>query len=325
MPRTAFFTLRAALACLLFVSLPSEPSPEANQKATTIKVASLEVNLYPIVQDRHHRLIRELDQNDFELTDNGVRQRVSYFSNEADAPLSLGLLIDTSLSQEKLLATEQAAAKMFLASVLQKNDQAFVMRFDVDSEVVQDFTRDAGLLNGALDRVQINETGQSLLAPPSVSPNSGGTHLYDAVYLASNELMKTRYGRKVVILVTDGQDQGSKIRLRDSLEAAEKADVIVYCVLVADPDFYEVEDLTYHGSAMMDKLSRTTGGRAIRASTNSVGPALKEIAEELHAQYRLAYSPSDWKKDGAFHEIHVRVRGHNYTVRARHGYFAPAD
>ena len=126
------------------------------------------------------------------------------------------------MSQERLLATEQKAAEMFLASVLRKTDQAFFMKFDTDVELIEDFTSEQGALARAVERARINETGQSMLASQPGSSKPGGTHLYDAVYLASNELMKTRYGRKALVLVTDGEDQGSRSTLAGSLATRKR-------------------------------------------------------------------------------------------------------
>ena len=199
------------------------------------------------------------------------------------------------------------------------------MRFDVDSEVLQDFTRDPSLLKQALDDARINAAGRSILPESQAVPSVGGTHLYDAVYLASNELMKTRYGRKVLVLVTDGEDQGSTMKLFNALEAAEKADVIIYSIRVSDPIFYRAADLPYHGTSTLEKLAKETGGRAIATqSLQEIGPAFAKIASELRAQYVLEYTPSNMSYDGRLHRLRVTVPGHRYVLRTRRGYYAPA-
>jgi VWFA-related protein len=142
------------------------------------------------------------------------------------------------------------------------------------------------------------------------------------VFLASNELMKTRQGRKVLVLVTDGEDQGSKIDLQGSMVAAEKADMIVYSIVLSDPEYYTMMGGTYHGDASVRKLARETGGRTIRVKTvERIGPAFQQIARELRSQYLLGYSPPDPRQDGSFRRLQVKVRGHNYTVRTRSGYY----
>jgi VWFA-related protein len=285
----------------------------------------MEVNVYAIVNDRDGRIVSDLAKSDFSLREDGAPQEIGYFSRESSVPLSIGVLIDTSPSQGGLLKREQDAAKLFLSSALHSEDQAFVIHFDIDVEVLQDFTNASRLLTHALDEMRINEPGQSVL--PGAAPNAhpGATRLYDAVYLASNELMKTRYGRKVLVLVTDGEDQGSKIDLKASLEAAQKADVIVYAIVIRDPDFYLVSGLSYHGSTKMEKLSLATGGSAIRVdSARNVGAAFDQIATELREEYRLGYSPTNVSHSGNFRRIELGVRGHGYTVRARRGYYTLA-
>jgi VWFA-related protein len=291
-----------------------------------IRVNSEMVNVYAVVENRGGRLIRDLNQQDFAITDNKVPQQIAFFSRETDAPLSLGVLIDTSVSQERLLSTEQQTTQMFLASVLRRSDRAFFMHFDTDVELLVDFTNDLGSLSRAVEQVRINETGQSVLANAQTSPPPGGTHLYDAVYLASNELMKSREGRKVLVLVTDGEDQGSRSSLAASLAAAEKADVIVYSIIVSDPDFYAATGTSYHGSRKMRELSRQTGGRMIRVeSIAGLGKAFEQVASELRSQYLLGYIPSNLARDGSFRAIRVQVRGHNYAVKTRRGYYALSE
>jgi len=315
--------------CFLLLALPlgsQDQQSSVPPAAGSIKSTSAVVNVYAIVHDRHGHLVPNLDKTDFELRENGAPQQIGYFSRETSVPLSVGVLIDTSPSQGRLLAEEQDSAKLFLRSILQAADQGFVIHFDVDVELLQDFTNAPDLLMHAVDEMRINETGQSILPASQATSHPGATRLYDAVYLASNELMKTRYGRKVLVLVTDGEDQGSRIDWRGSLEAAEKADVIVYSIAIRDPDFYLLTGLPYHGSARMEKLSLETGGRTIRVeSGRSIGGAFEQVSAELRAEYLLAYSPADSNRGGPFRTIQLRVPGHKYSVRTRHGYYARAN
>jgi len=323
-------TIRTALAAALCLLVSVSPAASRQQAANgptgeSIKAVSVAVNVYAIAEGRHARLIRDLTKDDFELSEDATPQRIEYFSQETNAALSLGVAIDTSVSQRHLLAMEQDAAKNFLRSVLRNGDQAFVMNFDLDVKLLQDFTDAAAQLARAIDSVEINETGRSILQDAAASP-TGGTHLYDAVYLASNELMKARFGRKVLVLVTDGEDQGSKINLQKSIEAAEKADVIVYSIVVSDPEFYSLMGDTYHGDSSVRKRALETGGRTIRVkSIEQIGQAFEQIAHELRSQYLLGYSPSNFRHDGSFRRIHVKVRGRKYMVRTRTGYYDCSD
>jgi VWFA-related protein len=318
-------TVRAAsiaLSCFVLSVLPAVPKQEVANRLTgqSIKSTSVAVNMYAIAEGRHGRLIRNLDKDDFELSEDEIPQKIEYFSRETNPALTLGVAIDTSISQSQLLGAEQESAKGFLRSVLHSGDQAFVMNFDVDVKLLQDLTNAANELERAIDSAEINQTGRSILDESPAGP-TGGTHLYDAVYLASNELMKTRQGRKVLVLVTDGEDQGSKINLQKSLEAAERADVIIYSIIVSDPQFYSLVGATYHGGRNVRTLASETGGRTIRVKAiDQIGQAFEQIARELRSQYVLGYSPSN-PRHNSFRRIHVKVRGRNYKVRTRTGYY----
>ena len=194
------------------------------------------MNIYAIAEGRRGRPIRDLNKDDFEVMENSIPQKIQHFSRETDATLNLGVAIDTSVSQERLLGTEQEAAKKFLRSVLQGGDQAFVMNFDVDVQLLKDFTNVLAELVSAVDSARINETGKS--ASRKMRGRPAERICTTTVYLASNELMKARTGRKVLVLVTDGEDEGSKIDLQASIESAEKADVIVYSIVVSDAQYY---------------------------------------------------------------------------------------
>lgn len=324
-------TFRIALLATAFAYLVSiSPAAQRQQgpngiTGQSIKATSVAVNVYAIAEGRHGRLIRDLNKDDFELIEDTTPQKIDFFSQETNAALSLGVAIDTSVSQGRLLGIEQQAAKTFLHSVLRGGDQAFVMNFDTDVKLLRDFTNAPGELARAIDSAEINETGKSILREDAASP-TGGTRLYDAVFLASDELMKARLGRKVLVLVTDGEDQGSRINLQKSIESAEKSDVIVYSIVVSDPEFYSLMGGAYHGDAGVRKLARETGGRTIRVrSSEQIGPAFEQIARELRAQYLLVYSPSNLLHDRSFRRIQVKVRGHNYVVRTRSGYYDHGD
>jgi VWFA-related protein len=315
--------------CLTVLAAPQPPNQEKEINSlpqATLKVSTVVVNVYAIVKDNRGRLIPNLNKEDFQLTEDDAAQQIGYFSRETDSPLTLGIMIDTSSSQEQLLATEQEQARAFIQQVLRPKDSAFVLRFDVEVELLQDFTSEQRLLGRAIDNTVINEGGYRLLPEPSASASVGGTHLYDALYLASNELMKSNVGRKVLIMLTDGEDQGSKVTSNGALEAAEKADVIIYSVALSDDSFYWAQGLTFRGNPVLKKLSEETGGRMVRVNhARDTGAAFREIADELRAQYFLGYSPSNNLRDESFRKIRVRVRNRNYRVRVRRGYYAQAN
>jgi len=320
------------LSCLALASYLAGPSPavtpgQENPPTAdqTLRVTTEVVSVYAVVRDKKQP-ITNLTRNDFEVSEDGVPQDIRYFSRETDTPLTLGILVDTSPSQERVLSIEQEEAKTFLRQVVRAKDLAFVLHFDLEVELLQDFTSSHSLLARAIDSTQINGGGQGVMPGPFPGTNVGGTHLHDAVYLASRELLKGEVGRKVLIMLTDGEDQGSKMKLDDAVEAAQKSDVIIYSVAIIDRAFYWGQPMGFRGDSVLQKYSKETGGRVIEVSrARDTAQAFQEIADELRTQYLLGYSPKNNRHDGSFRKISVKVRGHNYKVQARRGYYAPTD
>lgn len=326
-----YFRLKSpllALCCAFILApaavlLPQSASPGADSpQGPTLKVSVNVVNVYAVVREKK-RLVPDLSRDDFEVTEDDVPQQIRYFSRQTDTPLTLVLAVDTSPSQQRVLAGEQQAAKQFASEVLRPKDEFAIIHFDLEVELLQDFTSDLEYLTRAIDSTEINGGGAGPL--PTTFPNSRPccTHLYDAVYLASAQMLKNEAGRKVIILVTDGQDEGSSETLDRSLEAAQKADVIIYSVLLVDRGAYGGIGFGYSGESVLSKLSTETGGRVIRADNpRNTSEAFQEIANELRTQYLLGYTPSNNRNDGTFRHIRVRVKQGHYEVQARRGYYA---
>jgi VWFA-related protein len=320
------------LALGVYLAALSVPQGAAQQKpelptGPTLKVTTEVVNVYAVVRDKKGRMIADLNKDDFELEEDKRPQEIRYFSRETDTPLDLGIMVDTSPSQGRVLDIEKEQAKAFLRQVLRPKDLTFVIHFDVDVELLQDFTADFRLLAHAIDETVINGGGRGVLPAPLPTGDSGGaTHLYDAVYLAANELMKNEVGRKVLILLTDGEDQGSKVKLERALEAAQKSDLIIYSVAIIDRAFYYSQGAFFQGDSVLKKLSDETGGRVIRVDrARDTAAAFQQIADELRTQYLLGYTPNNTRRDGSFRKIHLQVRNGECKVQARRGYYAPAD
>src|SRR6202521_3176816 len=275
--------LRALLLMLLFAGLSaasaqqSAPSPDQNQNrqdqdqdqsAATLKVNVNVVQLFFNVKDKKGALIPSLTKDDFQIFEDGKPQIIKYFATESNLPLTLGILIDSSGSQARVLDMEKQVGGDFLSQILRDKDLAFVLSFDVQSELLQDFTSSVHLLKTALNTARINTAGGSGGGIPGLGggtvPTIGapkGTVLYDAVYLASHDELAQQVGRKAMILLTDGEDQGSQLKIRDAIEAAQKSDSIVYVLLCADRGFYGFGG--YSGEGEMRRLSLETGGRVI--------------------------------------------------------------
>ena len=316
--------LSAILLCIVAPRALSQEAPPATAEQT-LKVSTSVVNVYAVVKDKK-RPVTNLNREDFELTEDNVPQEIRYFSREADTPLTLGILVDTSVSQERVLRVEQEEAKTFIRQVLRPKDMAFVLHFDLEVELLQDFTADHRLLARAIDDMVINGGGRGPMPGPFPSSGGGGTNLHDAVYLSARELLKNEVGRKVLIILSDGEDTGSKVKLSDAAEAAQKSDVIIYSVAITDRAFYLGQSMGFRGDSTLRRYADETGGRVIEVDrAKDTAQAFQEIADELRTQYQLGYSPQNPKHDGAFRKIKVKVRNRDYKVQARRGYYAPAE
>ncbi|MFI5105028.1 MAG: VWA domain-containing protein, partial [Terriglobales bacterium] len=280
-------------------------------------------NVFFSVSNNHGAAVPDLSKDEFEVLENGRPQSTKYFAAKSDLPLTLGLLIDSSASMQRMLGEEKVAGADFLRQSITKRDLAFIISFDVSVDLLQDLTSDLRLLRSGLGKARINVGGGSSGIPgggPVPVPRSHpkGTLLYDAVYLAAHDVLSQQVGRKVMVILTDGVDEGSKLKLRDAIEAAQKADGICYVLLLSDPQFRsDVSD--------MRQLTEQTGGRTIQVNRpDKIGEAFTQIANELRSQYSLGYSPENDKRDGTFRKIEVKSKS-GYKVQARKGYYAPAN
>src|ERR1700686_5361974 len=220
------------------------PSMQAQDSAATIAVDVKVVTLPVTVRDKHGKIVRDLTKDDFTLQEDGRAQAIRYFSQEANLPLTLGLLVDTSRSQTNVLEAERNASRSFLDQMLvQEKDKGFLIHFDREVELLQDLTSSREKLQAALellktpsDRERSNDPNDSdsRSGSGSGSHHGGGTQLYDAGFLASNELMKKQQGRKALIILSDGVDRGSKTYLESAIESAQRADTVVYSIYFAD-------------------------------------------------------------------------------------------
>ncbi len=296
-----------------------------SQKEEVLHVSTNLVNLYAVVRDKN-RPVTGLTKEDFEVTEDDKPQTISLFSRETDTPLTLGILVDTSPSQVHVLGVEQREAKVFLDQVLTKKDLAYVLHFDFEVELLQDLSNNRRLLGQAIDSTVVNGGPPTMTAGPFPSSRSGGTNLHDAVYLSARELLRNEVGRKVIILLTDGEDTGSSKTLNEALEAAQRADVIVYSVAVIDRQFYFARAFGFGGDSVLKRYGEQTGGRVIQVNrVEDTAAAFREIAEELRTQYALGYYSTNTRRDGTFRKIQVKVKDHNLKVSARRGYYAPTE
>lgn len=307
--------------------------PEDDQPVATFKMQVNLVDLFFTVKDKSGQLVPHLNKSDCSVTEDKQPQTWKTFTAETDLPLTLGILLDTSGSQERVLPLEQQAGSQFLQQILRKKDEAFLLSFDVNVDLLQDFTSSAHLLARAMDKAQINTAGGNGAAGiPGAGggtvPTIGdpkGTLLYDAVYLASNEKLSEETGRKAMIILTDGDDQGSRTKLQEAVAAAQRSNAIIYVILIADTGFYGGFNMGYYGYSAAHKLAEETGGRVINVGNNGkkLQDAFQQIEDELRSQYVGSYTPTNKKSDGTFRRIAVSC-GQGYHVQVKRGYFAPS-
>src|SRR5579859_4355888 len=306
----------------------SDQQPDSQEPAETLKVKVNVVQLFFNVKDKHGALIPNLTKDEFAIAEDGKPQTIKYFNAETNLPLTLGILIDSSGSQLRVLDMEKEVGGAFLKQILTDKDLAYVMDFNVDAELVQDYTRDVHRLQAALNKVKINTGFTSGPIPgagggPVPTAPARGTVLYDAVYLSAHDMLAKEVGRKAMILLTDGEDEGSQLKIKDAIEAAQKADSIVYVLLCADRGFYGMQGGFYSGEGEMRKLTEQTGGRVINVGNkfDKLKEAFDQIAAELRSQYNIGYTPTNTTLDGGYRKLEIESK-QNYKIQARAGYYA---
>jgi VWFA-related protein len=339
--------LSALAACLLPLlavnsvlaqdSSPAQPSsaqqPDQSgveQSDATIRSNVNLVSVFFNVKDKHGALMPNQTKDDFQLLEDNKPQTIKYFTADSNLPLTLGILIDTSGSQARVLDMEKEVGGAFLRQILTDKDLAYVMDFDVQAELLQDYTRDVHRLQNALNKVKINSgisSGGSgvpgLGQGPVPVKNAPGTVLYDAVYLSANDMLSKEVGRKAMILLTDGEDEGSKLKIKDAMEAAQRADAIIYVLLCADRGQYFGLGMGYSGESEMRKLTEATGGRVVNVGNkfDKLREAFDEISNELRSQYNIGYVSTNPVQDGAYRKLEIKNK-QGYKIQTRAGYYA---
>jgi len=296
------------------VPVAQQPAPppadsQADVNAPTIHLGVNEVNLIFTVTDKHGRYNPNLKQSDFALLDDQkAPARVNSFHQQINLPLRVGIVIDASTSIHSRFQFEQQAATEFLLQILKaRSDRAFVMGFDVTPNVTADWSNNLDAL----------ETGVNRLRP------GGGTALYDAVYTACrNKLLDISRGqepvRKAMILLSDGDDNQSRVHLNEAIKECQRAETIIYAIST------NWTPSRGQGDKVMAQMAEETGGQSFFPPTvEEVSNSFRDIEEELRSQYALTYTPADFKYDGAFRTIYLYCNDRRYLARAKKGYFAP--
>ncbi len=324
MKRTAwvasFFVLTGALVCWR--------TGWAQDLDQPIKVDVDVVSVLASVRDKHGSFVTNLTKDDFQIYEDGKLQPVKYFTRETDLPLTIGLLVDVSASQGNLIEIEKSAAGQFLSQVIKKKDQAFLISFGSESELLQDLTNSVRLLTRGLDDLKLN-AGFSGIHPSTVpgADRPHGTVLYDAVFLAASDRLVHEVGRKVIVLITDGEDQGSKLSMQKAIEGAQKTDAVIYSVYYVDPGFYNRGGFGINfgggGKGVLKKMSDETGGHVYEVDRrHTLNNVFEELQQEMRSQYAIGYTPSNPNKDGSYRKIDIKLKDKDLKIQARKGYYA---
>jgi VWFA-related protein len=313
-PMRDHFTRREFLqAAAALCSIPFAGGQEQPVFSTDVKV----VNVLATVRNKTGSLVRNLEQDDFLLSEDGRPQAIRYFARESNLPLTLGLMVDTSASQRRVLNAERGASLRFFDQVVRENkDQVFIMQFDTFVQTRQSLTSSVGKLDDALAYVD-TETKQQLR-----DQGGGGTLLYDAVARASNEVMRKQGGRKALIVLSDGVDFGSSGSLNDAVEAAQRADTLIYSILYSDPGAYGLFGGP-DGKRVLQRMSNETGGSFFEVSKKqTVDQMFGVLEEELRNQYSLGYTSDKPVSVSEFRTIQLTAGQKGLVVQARHRYWA---
>ncbi len=351
---------------VLLLAAPSLPSQQTPTFSSDVKV----VNVLATVRDKHGQIVSNLTKDDFKLEQDGHPQTIRYFARDTDLPLKLGLLVDTSASQRRLIEQERTASYGFLNDLMRVDkDKAFVIHFDREVELLQDLTDSHPKLEAALDKLDAPQfqnagggsSGGGGGGGQGGQHMGGGTALYDAVFLASDELMRKQDGRKALVVLTDGVDNASKVSLDRAIESAQRANTLVYSILYSDPDAYSHQGYpggmgrhggwgggggmgrypgggggggypggsypqqTQHpdGKKVLQRLSKETGGRFFEVTKKeTVSQIYSQIEEELRNQYNLGFTPEKALATPGYHKINLTTTNKDLIVQAQEEYYA---
>jgi len=294
------------------------------QDLPSIKVDVDVVSVLVSVRDKKGALIANLEKPDFTVLEDGKPQDIKYFTKETDLPLTIGMLVDVSGSQRNLIDIERNAASQFFSQVLRKKDEAFLISFGEESELLQDYTGSPRLLKEGLNHLEVS-SGVGGIHPGPV-PTIGqprGTVLYDAIYLAATDKLRSEVGRKVIVVITDGVDQGSRLTRSDAIMAAQKADAVIYSIDYSDPRAYGPFGGGGGGEGELRKMSDETGGHVYKVDRkHTLEDVFKELQDEMRSQYSIGYTPTNDVKDGSYRHLEVRLANKDLKAQARKGYYA---
>jgi VWFA-related protein len=304
------------LAAVTLVTVPRGTLAAAAQSdgQSTIRVQVNMVSLFATVRDKKtKRIVSTLEQSDFKVAEDNTEQKIASFARESSLPITLGLLIDTSGSETGALGAEQEAAIRFLNRVMRSGDLAMVVSFDSDPDMLSGLTDDKPTLERAIRRSRI--AGASMQGP--LGGSAPGTVFYDAVYATCTDRLAQETGRKALVILTDAMDNGSRVKVQDAIEAAQRTDTVIHVLLISNGIADE---------GVSRKMTDETGGRTVVVrSERNLEQAFDQISEELRSQYVLGYYSTNTARDGSFRKVKVESTRKDVDVLSRRGYYAPSN
>jgi len=283
----------------------------------------VDVNLATVaftVRDADGALVDTLTKDDFEIVEDTVPQKIAYFARSADVPLTLGLIVDASGSQEHFAKKHQGDLEVFLKEVLATRDRAFLVGFGNHIRLVSDFSHSSSELVESWKRYEKDTQKFPEIGPPE--KRDLGTAFYDSIYYPVTEKLGKEEGRKALLMFSDGEDNSSSHDMMSAIDAAQGANVLVYTIRYTERAHGKLTARNQYGIRVMDRIAKETGGAAIDAGSIDPRTYFHQIAEELRTSYELAYYPTNDKKDESFRKIVIRAKREGLRVRSKTGYFS---
>jgi VWFA-related protein len=307
MKRTLLALIIMSTATLAATALARQNSPVQKQDEETLSVDVELVNVLFTVADKKGKFTRDLKKESFKVYEDGKPQQITNFSADSNLPLTIALLIDTSGSvRDRLHFEQQAAIEFFSSTLIRGKDRALVISFDSGVELIQDYTDDSNTLSKSIRTMRAG----------------GGTSLYDAIYLAASKKLAGQAGRRIIVIISDGDDNSSRVPINEALETIQRNDVVIYTISTNSVELGG--EASKAGEKVLKRFAEETGGRMFSpVKVEDLNTSFHNISEELRLQYTLAYRSTNPLRDGAFRRIRIEPLDKRYVVRSRNGYYAP--
>lgn len=309
---------RGLLAPALLGALTLGVALSHGQEPIRVKVNLVSVAF--VARDANGALVNNLTQDDVDVLEDAIPQKIAFFSRSADVPLTLGVVVDASGSQDHFSKQHKNDLEVFLKDVLGPKDRVFLVGFGNHIRLVSDFSQSGGDLLDLWKQYQ-KSTGRF----PELGPREDrdlGTAFYDSIYYSVTEKLAQENGRRAILLFSDGEDNSSSHNMMTAIETAQSENVVVYAIRYTDKEHGKLTARNRYGISVMDRVARETGGAHIDAETTDAHIYFRQIAEELRTSYELGYYPTDPLKDDSFRKIVIKPKREGVKVRAKTGYFS---